>query len=185
MKSNTVEKSCERCGGHFVAEGSNRLKRKYCSKLCSGNASREAKRSPGEYACETCGTVRWFKDRPSGVFCKSCVGVIGREVNGRKNLDNVRERILAGVKVAEGDCWVWQRGRYTNGYGQIRVGGKTRQTHRVAYEIWKGPIPTGLVLDHLCVNRPCCNPEHLEAVTYAVNNQRAVDSHRRQRYDKK
>ncbi|MFJ2662519.1 HNH endonuclease signature motif containing protein [Arthrobacter koreensis] len=48
------------------------------------------------------------------------------------------------------------------------------RVHRVAYELFSGPIPNGLVLDHLCRNRGCFNPNHLEPVTRAVNNLRGV-----------
>jgi hypothetical protein len=69
-------------------------------------------------------------------------------------------------------CWNWTGAVSTAGYGQIRFG-KVLYTHRVSYEALVGPIPDGLELDHLCRNRRCCNPDHLEAVEPAENQRRA------------
>jgi hypothetical protein len=54
-------------------------------------------------------------------------------------------------------------------YGQVRVGGKKLWAHRAAWEAVNGPIPPGMVLDHLCRNPACINVNHLEAVTHRVN----------------
>lgn len=74
------------------------------------------------------------------------------------------------------DCWPWTAGKTAAGYGMFKRPGRdgTRSTaHRVAWELEHGrPVPDGLVVDHLCENRPCCNPAHLEAVTPLVNAER-------------
>lgn len=72
-----------------------------------------------------------------------------------------------------GPCWIWTLRTDRNGYGYYshRHGG-TRFVHRIMYEHVEGPIPEGLVLDHLCQVRICCNPAHLEAVTQAENVRR-------------
>jgi hypothetical protein len=68
-----------------------------------------------------------------------------------------------------GDCWLW-RGRPTpKGYGVIGINGKDKYVHQVSYEAFIGPIPAGLVIDHLCRVRLCVNPAHLEPVTNKVN----------------
>lgn len=76
-------------------------------------------------------------------------------------------------------CWIWQRNCQKSGYG-IRTakddaGNRgTRMAHRQYWEKYRGPIPEGYVVDHLCGNKPCVNPDHLEPVTQAENIRRAT-----------
>lgn len=72
------------------------------------------------------------------------------------------------------DCWEWTAGRDTGGYGQFSIDGRLRKAHRVAWELLRGDIPDGLELDHLCRNRSCVNPWHLEPVTHQVNAVRGL-----------
>lgn len=76
-------------------------------------------------------------------------------------------------------CWVWVASLSTSGYGHMTMGSRTDGTkrphsaHRIGYELYIGAIPPGLVTDHLCRNRFCVNPWHLELVTPRENTVRA------------
>lgn len=72
-------------------------------------------------------------------------------------------------------CWIWTRCVLRSGYGQTTHEGKRWYAHRLSFILHGKEIPMGKVLDHLCRNRTCVNPSHLEAVTQKVNIQRGVN----------
>jgi HNH endonuclease len=74
--------------------------------------------------------------------------------------------------VKSAGCWEWQGGLGHNGYGQFYDGKRTVRAHRYSHEYFKGLIPIGFQIDHLCRNKRCINPDHLEAVTQLVNIRR-------------
>lgn len=69
-------------------------------------------------------------------------------------------------------CWIWTGWVNPEGYGRVVFKGKRYQAHRLVYEKLVGLIPKGLQLDHLCRNKSCVNPEHLEPVTAKENTLR-------------
>jgi len=83
-------------------------------------------------------------------------------------------RFFSKFTVGDG-CWEWQAHKVTAGYGGFRIGvNKHALAHRLAYELLVGPIPNGLVTDHLCRNRACVRPDHLEPVTNLENIKRGA-----------
>ena len=82
---------------------------------------------------------------------------------------NARKYIEDRIAIV-GECWEWQNYLRKDGYGA--VGNKL--AHRISYEALVGPIPDGLTIDHLCRNRRCVNPAHLEPVTMAINILRGI-----------
>ena len=91
-----------------------------------------------------------------------------------------RDRLMARIDRSAGPdgCWPYLGHVNRLGYGQMAITyppaapWRNAMAHRFAFEVLVGPIPDGLVLDHLCRNRSCCNPAHLEPVTLAENTRR-------------
>ena len=87
-------------------------------------------------------------------------------------MKSAADRFWAKVdKAGDADCWNWT-GCRSEGYGRFHFEGRLMPAHRWSYEDAVGPIPEGLVIDHLCQNRLCCNPAHMEPVTRAENSRR-------------
>ena len=84
------------------------------------------------------------------------------------------DRFWENIDRSIGDCWNWLGSLDRDGYGRVRYNGRRTRAHRIAYELAIGPIPAGLVIDHLCRNRRCVNPDHLEPVTSQENTRRGV-----------
>jgi hypothetical protein len=73
--------------------------------------------------------------------------------------------------ITSGPCWIWTATKNRKGYGMFRAN-RYGSAHRYAYRTLIGPIPLGLHIDHLCRNRDCVNPMHMEPVTNAENQRR-------------
>lgn len=82
-------------------------------------------------------------------------------------------RIANKITVSATGCWTWTGALDDDGYGQITIAKKNRRAHRTVYELLVGPIPDGLELDHLCRDRACVRPTHLEPVTGRENKLRS------------
>lgn len=84
-------------------------------------------------------------------------------------------------------CWLWTKGKGPYGFFYYIKDGITINTpaHRFAYELYREPIPKGLVIDHLCFTTRCVNPAHLEPVTRAENSRRGSGPHLRRHPDAK
>lgn len=84
------------------------------------------------------------------------------------------QRFWMKVAIVPSGCWEWTAGLWGGGYGRFVVDGRHVQAHRWAYESLVGPIPVNLQLDHLCRNRRCVNPNHLEPVSNRENGIRGI-----------
>jgi len=85
-------------------------------------------------------------------------------------------KIINNIEFVD-ECWIWQgpnsgENHRGAGYGRITACGSTSATHRVAYVLTYGWLPAAKQVDHICENRLCCNPNHLEAVTHKQNQRR-------------
>lgn len=84
------------------------------------------------------------------------------------------------AKVLPGpECWEWTGHHDPKGYSKFWFDGSMGYAHRFAYQTFIGPIPDGLVIDHLCKNRGCVNPGHMEPVTLSENSLRQTPWNRR------
>lgn len=81
-------------------------------------------------------------------------------------------RLMEKITIDENGCWLFAKSVQSNGYGKIWDGSRVVYAHRFSYELHVGKIPKGLDLDHLCRNRSCVNPSHLEPVSRSENLKR-------------
>ncbi len=86
-----------------------------------------------------------------------------------------KAKLLSRYHQLANGCWQWD-GNKTSGYGRIMVGRRHIKAHRFFYESLVGPIPDGMVIDHLCRNHSCVNPDHLEVVTTKENILRGMST---------
>lgn len=95
----------------------------------------------------------------------------------------ISERLTAlSIPEPNSGCWIWIGHQKNNGYGTlgVKTGGRwqTKHAHRMSYEVFVGPVPSGLDLDHKCRVRCCINPDHLEPVTRSINLARSPQMNR-------
>jgi hypothetical protein len=97
---------------------------------------------------------------------------------GRKHIKTALEQgidfLNKRISKQENGCWLWTGDISRAGYGRFKDNGKQIPAHRAVYEAYVGPIPQGLVIDHLCRVHACVNPQHLEPVTNKENILRGI-----------
>ena len=129
---------------------------------------------PGFQECsyESCKSEVMHK---KGKYAGLCNGHKWQAVRGNElrtllhAVDGLESRFLRSIDKTE-TCWLWTGTKTkTGGYGEFSINNRTRKAHRVAYELWVGPIEGKLVVHHTCSVRTCVNPAHLQAVTQQEN----------------
>lgn len=118
-----------------------------------------------------CGSEREVQENPLVHGRTLCCGC---EKKPRKPLEVIPRIKRYTIIDPDTGCWVWQHKKNNGGYGTISVNGRQMYAHRASYEAYVGRIPDGLVIDHLCRNRACVNPSHLEPVSFSENLERGV-----------
>lgn len=139
--------------------------RNYCSQACAGVAKRK-KVSPVK-PCEVCGELFSQGAQRLHAFLKrkycsvKCAGI------------SQQNDILDVLKCVKPDptsgCHIWSGRKNWRGYGVVNLEGQSVLAHRAVWEHYKGPIPEGLQIDHICRNTSCCNVDHLRTVTPEIN----------------
>lgn len=114
-----------------------------------------------------------IRNKSSIAFC--ILDINFPKIQHPRKIKLLTERVSKKILINENDCHVWQGKKNGMGYGRIDYMGRYLYVHRVTYEMKNGSIPVGLVIDHLCRNTSCCNPEHLEAVTNEENFRRGAE----------
>jgi len=164
---------CPTCGSRFLQWPSQIKGKAYCSKDCYSKSligkvpHNKGKRTIIEKACAECGKM--MRGAPSVInrkkFCS--LECFGNSIKG--NLEKALQRYIVDEETG---CWLWT-GATRGGYGRLKLTDHgMMQAHRASYEFHKGKIPEGMCLDHLCRNRSCINPDHLEPVTIQENIRR-------------
>lgn len=103
------------------------------------------------------------------------IWIISFRANMGRPRESVEHRLLKYMRVdAATNCWVWIGALSEGGYARLCVNNRDTRAHRAAYELFVGPVPDGLQIDHLCRVRNCINPAHLEAVTGSENCRRGT-----------
>ena len=177
MSDRNTPTCCLTCGIPLTQKTKGRL-RFYCSRQCRVDRDTTQRRNskPQNPDCLYCGNPIPQVVRRDAVYCQpECRAQHYAERRRKPSRGSFEERFWSQVdKEAALGCWVWTGGKLASGYGSVALDGTRFVTHRVVWEMLRGPIPDGLQIDHLCRNRACCNPDHLEPVEQKTNLLRGV-----------
>ena len=96
-------------------------------------------------------------------------------------MSTLEDRFWAKVNRVDASCWDWLASRTPKGYGHLSVNGRLVSAHRAVWILCRGPIPEGFEIDHICRNRGCVRPEHLQVVPPGFNVRQGVEEHVRRK----
>lgn len=102
----------------------------------------------------------------------------------KQPIRSMKERLQKYDIEPEKGCWIWKGSKSKNGYGQIKVNKTTKEVHRVSYQEYKGKIPTGMIVRHICDVKHCLNPDHLILGTHKQNMKDMTDRNRQAKGEK-
>lgn len=158
-------RQCDGCGVHFLPP---RPRSRFCSTHCANKSRRMQPRN-----CEYCGVL--FTPQKSVVrYCSITCSSRGQTQPAEVRFWRKVNRNGPEVWEGHGPCWEWTASRNEWGYGQFAATfGHSGGAHIYSYQLHHGSYPAGLEIDHLCKNRACVRPDHLEAVTPRVNTLRS------------
>ena len=170
----SLTKTCEHCCGQFTRRATEPPARWHSRRFCSPECANLNRRRPlVAKVCAVCGAT-FTRQRGEGDARWARRKLCGHACRGAFNERPVAERLESQRHIDETTgCWSWTGAGHGNGYAAITILGRRAYVHRVSHELYIGPIPEGMDVDHLCFNRLCFNPAHLEAVTRAENLRRA------------
>lgn len=123
------------------------------------------------YWCKcSCGNHKWIMRQSLRKGATRSCGCLQREASAARKLPPQTRFDKKWIPEPFSGCWLWTAHCHRKtGYPEIRFKKGTSYAHRVAYELYVGPIPVGLTIDHLCRTKSCVNPSHLEAVSLKEN----------------
>ena len=111
------------------------------------------------------------KTKPAVMTSRAVGNIAGQPVRYVKGHHRRKYSAVDYLIDPKSGCWVWQHSKTRQGYGQVTINTRVLRAHRVFYERFNGPIPTGAVVHHTCHNRACVNPEHLEVMGWEEHNE--------------